>query len=224
MISNLEVYQAPLILTPPMITRDQAGDLHIKPGDAESELYYTLDGSMPTATSSKYTAPVKTGTDKLAIKAIAYNPFTKQSSVVSDEKFDIARSNWKIVSTDARSAYQVLDGNPSTSWHQNKSQLVPVDLVIDLGNTEELTGFRYLPDQNWWADASIITQYQFEVSTDNASWKRVSEGEFSNIKNSPVWQTKSFAPTKARYIKLRALKNTQEGSTSGYAEVDIITR
>lgn len=229
LISNLEVYKAPLILTPPMITRDQAGDLYIKPGDAESELYYTLDGSMPTATSSKYTAPVKIGTDKLAIKAIAYNPFTKQSSVVSDEKFDIARSNWKIVSTDARSAYQVLDGNPSTSWHQNKSQrqaslTMPADLVIDLGNTEELTGFRYLPDQNWWADASIITQYQFEVSTDNATWKRVSEGEFSNIKNSPVWQTKSFAPTKARYIKLRALKNTQEGSTSGYAEVDIITR
>ncbi|RYF45957.1 MAG: alpha-L-fucosidase, partial [Cytophagaceae bacterium] len=217
-------YKAPLILTSPVVARNQAGDIHIKPSDTESELYYTLDGSTPTAASSKYMAPVKTGPGKVDLKAIAYNPFTKQSSVVSEEKFDIARSNWKVVSTDAKSAYQALDGNPGTSWQQPKKQSMPADLVIDLGKEENLTGFRYLPAQNWWEEASIITHYQFEVSADNTNWKRVSEGEFSNIKNSPVWQTKSFDPTKARYIKLRALKNTQESSASGYSEVDVITQ
>jgi len=224
LISNLAVYNAPLILSPPVITRNQAGDIQIKPGDTESDVYYTLNGSTPTASSSKYTAPVKTGTGKADIKAIAYNRFTKQGSVVSEEKFDVARSNWKILSTDAKSAYQALDGNPGTSWQQPKNLAMPTDLVIDLGKEENLVGFRYLPAQNWWEEASIITHYQFEVSTDNAVWKRVSESEFSNIKNSPVWQTKSFEPIRARYIKLRALKNTQEGSASGYAEVDVITQ
>lgn len=224
LISNLEVYKAPLILTPPAITRNQAGDVTIKTGDAESEVYYSLDGSTPTATATKYTTPVKTGSGKIDLKAIAYNPFTKQSSVLSEEKFDVARSNWKIVSTDVKSAYQVLDGNPGTSWQQNKDQPMPADLVIDLGKDENLVGFRYLPAQNWWEEASIITHYQFEVSADNKTWKQVSEGEFSNIKNSPVWQTKTFEPTKARYVKLRALKNTQEGSASGYAELDVITQ
>ncbi len=224
LISNLAVYNAPLILSPPVITRNQAGDIEIKPGDNESELYYTLNGSTPTAKTNKYTTLVKTSGGKVELKAIAYNPFTKQSSVVSEEKFDIARSTWKVVSTDAKSAYQALDGNPGTSWQQPKSQTMPAELVIDLGKEESLVGFRYLPAQNWWEEASIITHYQFEVSTDNVTWKRVSEGEFSNIKNSPVWQTKSFEPTKARYIKLRALKNTQEGSASGYAEVDVITQ
>ncbi|GAB3891295.1 hypothetical protein GCM10028803_02970 [Larkinella knui] len=223
LISNLAVYKAPLILTPPVVMRDQAGEIHIQPGDTESELYYTLDGSTPTAKTNRYTAPVKTGTGKVDLKAIAYNPSTKQSSIVSEEKFDVARTAWKILSADAKPAYQVLDGNPNTSWRQNKSQPMPADLVIDLGKEETLTGFRYLPAQNWWEESSIITHYQFEVSADKTNWKTVSEGEFPNIKNSPVWQTKSFGPTKARYIKLRALKNTQEGSASGYAEIDIIT-
>lgn len=229
LISNLEVYKAPLILTPPSITRDQAGDIHIKPGDTESEVYYTLDGSTPTANARKYTSPVKTNSGKVELKAIAYNPFTKQSSVVSEEKFDVARNAWKILSTDAQSAYQVLDGNPNTSWNQPGNQrqaslTMPADLVIDLGKEENLTGFRYLPNQSWWADGSIITQYQFEVSADNNTWTTVSEGEFSNIKNSPFWQTKTFEPVKARYVKLRALKNTKEGSAPGYAEIDIITK
>lgn len=224
LISNLEIYKAPIILTPPAIMRDQAGNIHIKPGDTESEIYYTLDGSMPGSNASKYTSPVTTNDGKVEIKAIAYNPFTKQKSVASEEKFDISRKNWKIISTDKQGAAQVLDGNPATSWHQNKSQGMPVDLIIDLGKQENLAGFRYLPDQNWWADASIITHYQFEVSTDNKNWKMLSEGEFSNIKNSPFWQIKTFGRVQARYIKLRALKNTQEGSASGYAEVDIITQ
>jgi alpha-L-fucosidase len=224
LISNLEVYKAPLILTPPDITRDQAGMLHLKAGDTESELYYTLNGSTPTANAKRYTVPVKTGSGKVDVKAITYNPFTKQSSVVSEEKFDVTRTGWTIISTDVKSAYQVLDGNPGTSWHPDKGQNMPTDLIIDLGKEETLTGFRYLPTQNWWEEGSIITHYQFEVSTDNKSWKPVSEGEFSNIKNSPFWQIKTFEPTHARYIKLRALKTTQEGSTPGYAEVDVITQ
>ncbi|MEZ0607806.1 alpha-L-fucosidase [Fibrella sp. WM1] len=224
LISNLAVYNAPLILSPPVITRNQTGELHIKPGDSESDVYYTLDGSTPTAASSQYTAPVKTGAGKVDVKAIAYNRFTKQSSVPSEERFDINRAAWKVISTDANSANRALDGNPGTSWHQPKSLKMPADLVIDLGKDETLVGFRYLPAQNWWEEASIITHYEFAVSPDNATWKKVSEGEFSNIKNSPVWQTQSFEPTKARYVKLRALKNTQEGSASAYAEVDVITQ
>ena len=102
-----------------------------------------------------------------------------------------------------------------------KGTKLPVDLVIDLGK-ENLSGFRYLPDQDMW-DPGIITNYQFYISKDNTEWKLVDQGEFSNIKNNPLWQTKKFAPEKARYIKLRALKNTDGNDNIGYAEVDVIT-
>jgi alpha-L-fucosidase len=69
----------------------------------------------------------------------------------------------------------------------------------------------------------VIAEYEFYVSPDNTEWTQVSQGEFSNIKNNRVWQTKNFAPTKGRYIKLRALRNTDGNNDVGYAEVDVIT-
>ena len=96
-------------------------------------------------------------------------------------------------------------------------------MVIDLGNEYNISGFKYLPDQNKWS-SGIITHYQFYVSADNIEWKLVSEGEFSNLKNNPLMQIKTFAPAMARYIKLRALKNTFGDDVAGYAEVDVITK
>ena len=42
-------------------------------------------------------------------------------------------------------------------------------------------------------------------------------------KNNPCGSQKVF-PVKARYIKLRALKNTKSNNKIGYAEVDVITQ
>ena len=99
---------------------------------------------------------------------------------------------------------------------------MPIDLIIDLGNTYNICGFKYLPDQNKWS-SGIITNYQFYISEDNVEWKLVDEGEFSNIKNNPLWQIRIFSPIMAQYIKLRALSNTAGNNIIGYAEVDVIT-
>nr|WP_188765943.1 alpha-L-fucosidase [Emticicia aquatilis] len=223
LISNIEVYKAPIILTPPTIIRDKEGLVSFVSGDKESEIYYTLNGSQPTAKSEKYTSPFKTSDGKVDVKVISYNPFTKQSSIVNEESFDVSRKSWKVISTDDQNANKLLDGNAGTSWHQKRVQSISPELVIDLGKTETLQGFRYLPAQNWWEEGSIITNFQFWVSKDGAKWKLVSEGEFSNIKNNPFWQVKSFEPVVAKYIKFTALKTAQESSAPGYAELDIIT-
>ncbi|MGZ8510985.1 MAG: discoidin domain-containing protein, partial [Chitinophagaceae bacterium] len=150
-------------------------------------------------------------------------PASGKSSPLTNEKFDIPGKSWKLVGINDEKAYAILDGDPSTGWRQSKDKKLPVELVIDLGKEEMLTGFRYLPDQNIWNPA-IIAGYQFFISNDNAEWKLVSEGEFSNIKNNPLRQTKSFSAIKARYIKLRAVRNTEGNDEIGYAEVDVITQ
>jgi alpha-L-fucosidase len=62
------------------------------------------------------------------------------------------------------------------------------------------------------------------VSNNGQEWTLVDEGEFANIKNNPLWQSRSFAPVTTRYIKLQALDNTQHDHVVGYAEMEIITK
>jgi alpha-L-fucosidase len=220
LISNIGVYNAPQLLTPPTVIRNQAGEVTITPADPESEVYYTVDGSEPTSNATKYSGPVQTD-GKLEVKAIAYEPASQKSSAVSHEKFGQPRKDWKILGIGDEKAYAILDGNPETAWHQ-KTKDLPVDLVIDLGTELNIHGFLYHPDMDLW-NKGIITDYQFFVSTDNKKWKLVNEGEFSNIKNNPLWQTKTFGEEKAHFIKFRALKNTENNNNIGYAEVDLIT-
>jgi len=221
LISSIGVYDAPQILTPPRIIRNQSGEINIVPADAESEIYYTLDGSSPTKGSKKYEVPFQTE-EKLKVNAIAYEPASGKSSQITYEEFDLPRKDWKIVGIDDNKAYTILDGNTSTAWHQRRGTRLPADLVIDLGGEQNLSGFRYFPDQTMWGPG-IITNYEFYVSGDNKNWKLVSEGEFSNIKNNPLWQIKRFDAVKARYIKFRAQKNTEGNDNIGYGEVDVIT-
>jgi alpha-L-fucosidase len=94
--------------------------------------------------------------------------------------------------------------------------------VIDLGEAQNICGFRYLPDQV--RSAGIISGYQFYVSADNSNWTLTDQGEFPNINNNPIWQTKTFTPVTVRYIRLRALKNTKGTDDTGYAEIDVLTR
>jgi alpha-L-fucosidase len=220
-ISNIAVYNAPQLLSSPSIIRKQSGEVEIIPVDAESAVYYTLDGSVPNLKSKKYSKPVATD-GKIEVRAIAFDPATGKSSPEYREKFDIPRKDWKIIGINDEKAAAVIDGNPATAWHQPRNTKLPSDLVIDLGKEENLTGFRYYPDQQLWGPG-IITHYQFYISQDNQEWKLIDEGEFSNIKNNPLWQIKKFAPVKARYIKLRAVKNTEDNNNIGYAEVDVIT-
>ncbi len=220
-ISNISVYDAPQILTAPSIIRNQSGEIIITPADNESVIYYTLDGSLPGTDAEKYTGPIPTR-GKLEVRAIAFDPSTDKRSPASIEKFDLPRTDWKIVGINDEAAKAIIDGDPYTYWHQSTDRKMPVDLVIDLGKTEDLRGFRYLPDPGLW-NCGIITNYRFYVSMDNKEWKLIDQGEFSNIKNNPLWQTKKFPVEKARYIKLRALSNTEGTDNTGYAEVDVIT-
>jgi alpha-L-fucosidase len=220
-ISNIGIYNAPVFLNSPSILRNQSGEISINSNDIGPIFYYTLDGSEPTTESNLYTTPFQAD-GKLEVKAIGYDPTTGKNSPVGKEIFDISKKDWKIVGANDEKSSVILDGNPSSVWHQRDKKM-PIDLVADLGTVQKLCGFKYLPDQNKWS-SGIITNYQLYVSVDNKAWNLVDQGEFSNIKNNPVWQIKNFKQVNARYVKLKALKNSSGDDIAGYAEVDVITK
>ena len=156
---------------------------------------------------------------KVEVQTIAYSLASDKGSPVSREKFDISRKDWRIVGIDDERVNDIIDGDINTAWYQNQN--IPVDVIIDLGKEENITGFKYLPDQSH--NNGIVSKYKLLVSQDGDYWMLVNEGEFSNIQNNPLWQVKSFEPVKTRYIKFRAVKNTQNNQAAGYAELDIIT-
>lgn len=218
LISNIGIYNAPQVLTEPQIVRHPNGEVIIRPADGESAVFYTLDGTAPTTQSLRYTGPFMAD-GVVTVSAVSVDMATGKQSTVSREEFGVSRTKWKVIAADANAA-RVIDGEAWPGWHQRG--MMPADLVIDLGESLEIKGFRYLPDQSDYFPSGIITFYEFYVSDNGSEWKLVSEGEFSNIRNNPSWQMKEFAPVKTRFVKLRVLNNTQGDKVAGYSEFDVL--
>ncbi len=221
-ISNIAVYKAPKVLVEPEIQRDKNGVVSLTAFDSGLDIYYTLDNSNPTNQSTKYLEPFVLD-KKATVKVIAVDAESGKESPVASVSYDVPHKKWTVGGSLAKldDAENMIDGNNNTAFSVEKK--LPVDFVIDLGESIKLKGFTYLPDQRR-GNPGIIFNYEFYVSTDGKNWgSPVSKGEFSNIKNSPVWQKKEFNPVHARFIKLRALSLAEESNRVGVAELDIIS-
>jgi alpha-L-fucosidase len=218
-ISNIEIYNAPQLLTNPKITRNQKGEISISSHNKNLQIYFTLDGSEPGIDAQIYHSPIPSKGHQ-RVRAVSYDPLTGNSSSITDVSFDIERSKWLVLTNDTLSA-KILDGNIHSAWYlPNKNH--PADLTIDLGEVLHLKGFKYIPDQSRWG-GGIIFKYKFFTSVDGENWELASDGEFSNIQNHPVWQEKRFPLISAQYIKLVAINNTAGDGKTGIAELDVIT-
>lgn len=142
LISNIGIYNAPQVLTEPQIVRHPNGEVIIRPADGESAVFYTLDGIDPTTQSLRYTGPFMAD-GVVTVSAVSVDMATGKQSTVSREEFGVSRTKWKVIAADANAA-RVIDGEAWPGWHQRG--MMPADLVIDLGESLEIKGFRYLPD------------------------------------------------------------------------------
>jgi len=224
-ISNLEVYHAPKLLEAPAILRDKQGRVSLESFDVGLEIYYTTDGSDPTPDSERFR-------DSFAfkgrgeVKALVHDPATGLSSSVSRHSFDVCKERWQMVRPDPASdprAAAAIDANPRSIWRSSPDQGMPQELVVDLGEELELVGFTYLPTQQRYIDGTI-GHYSLFLSGDGKLWgKAVSSGEFSNIRNSPVLQTRTFEPQSARYLKFVGEREINDKDFVSIAELGVLT-
>lgn len=88
-------------------------------------------------------------------------------------------------------------------------------IVFDLGKTQQLKSFYYLPDQST-QHKGLVSHYEIYVGKEKADMRKVAEGEFSNIRNHPIMQEVHFTPTDGRYLKLKAVRMVKEGEAIGF--------
>lgn len=221
-LSNIEIYDAPKVLTEPQIKRNQQGMVSIESADAEATIFYTTDGTEPTAQSAKYTeAFLLSG--KGTVKAITADLSSGKTSPVHSAGFDVATGKWNVLKpAPSERTELIFDGNDQSSWIFEFSKY-PAEIIIDLGETLDMNGFSYTPDQS--RHTGIVFRYGFLVSNDGKRWDEpVSAGEFSNIENSPVKQVKSFEPKAGRFVKLVALSTVGDQKAFGIAEFSVLTK
>ena len=212
-INNVEAYLAPALVTEPLISRNLSDELVIKAGDKNAEIHFTTDGSEPTKDSPVYSEPLSFA-KKGVIKAITYDKTFEKSSPVSTVTLDIPATDYTVISPKDEKTTVIFDGNGYTTYYLPKGKQ---DITIQLKNTENISGFRYTPNQGRDAGGHI-SHYQFFINN-----KKVSEGEFSNIKHNPIEQIIHFPAVKGNQIRLVATSLADNTQQAGIGEFSVIT-
>lgn len=220
LISNIEVFDAPVIVDAPEISRAKNGMVTLKTPEAGVDIFYTNDGSEPTINTSKYSTEFLVH-EKATIKAFSLDPVSKRKSETSTVNFDISKSNWSVVNKkELRNDKQMIDDN---IWTNGSTLKGNGSVIVDLGASHLIKGFTYTPIQSRWV-SKVITHYEFFGSDNGKTWNVLSEGEFSNIMANPIQQKIEFSKSsKVRFIKLRAKNISNNEDSAIIAELGIIS-
>lgn len=235
-ISNVGIYDFPMLMTVPSITRSAEGLVSIGSEIPNAKIYYTTNQSKPEPERAiLYTEPFE-AMDAIVIKAITVDPTddNKRSEIVT-EQFGIMTKDWKIVGNDSRKqthpAINAIDANPTTIWmSESENAKHPHNLTIDMTREHSISGFTYLPRQDG-SKIGNVSECSVYVSVDNEVWDCVAEHrKFNNIANNPIEQEVYFAaPVSARYIRFEthndsySLENSESKGVAAVAELGVIT-
>jgi hypothetical protein len=127
----------------------------------------------------------------------------------------LSRAAWHIESVSSEelagengAAANVLDGDPATIWHTEWfSGALPHELVIDLGSSNTLHAFRYLPRPytgSTWQSNGRIKDYAFYASDSLQDWGTpIATGTLANTEFEK--EVVFTSPKSGRYVKLVAL-------------------
>src|SRR5262245_11262376 len=150
------------------------------------------------------------------------------SNEVSVTPGTIPQQQMRVVSVDSQeligengAATNAIDGNPATFWHTEWSQQtapLPHTLVLDLGASYQVDGFRYLPRQDG-NDHGTIAGYQFYVSPDGSTWgNAVAAG---TLAADTTEQTVRFTAKTGRYVRLVAVSEIHVNAWTSAAELNV---
>lgn len=212
-INNVEAFLAPPLLEQPYIMRNAQNEVRIGTESEGADIYYTTDGTEPTAQSAKYETPFIWDT-KGTVKAITCDPQSGKTGPVGMRYFDLPATDYKVVNPVDDRTSLLFDGNGYSTYYLPEGKN---ELAIELAEPHVIKGFVYTPNQG--RDASgHISNYQLLVDG-----KIVASGEFSNIKNNPIEQEIRFEPVKGQKLIFKATRIVDNAKRVGIAEFSVLT-
>ncbi|MDU8886982.1 alpha-L-fucosidase [Yeosuana sp. MJ-SS3] len=222
-ISNIEIYNAPIIVEPPVIVRNKEGLVSISNTEEESTIFYSTNGIDPNIESSVFKENffVKTPT---TIKAITYDYKTNRLSEIIEKRFDISKGLWTVLNDqNMKESIKAIDNDSNTNCNIMSTTGSP-ELIVDLGKQELITGFTYTPDQGRFVKG-VITDYSFFISSDKVKWRLIKTDEFSNIINNPIKQMIKFnSSVNGQFVKLVANSIMNNEANAVVAEFGVLTQ
>jgi alpha-L-fucosidase len=215
MISNVAIYNAPILPVAPLVSRNQQGQVQIVSPDKSAAIYYTTDGSEPSEKTIKYEGPfLKDG--NVTIKAVLAGSSNTKGEV-AQKVFSFSKTSWKIVG-EANETPALLDGDQGASWFGKEGEK---ELVIDFGKRLSFSGISILPDQSRHPKG-IPLDYAVSVSNDGKIWEKVANGEFANIVNSPTLREINFPrQVNGRFLKFETTSVADNQNQLGIAVLEV---
>jgi hypothetical protein len=193
---------------------------------AGGEIRYTTDGSdVAAAKSQPYEKPITLDKKSLTVRAAVFSNGKKQGE---EWRQDFLWMNHEKNLTTGKKAAggeglpkdtplpttEFKPGNPALDGYADKDNHWSINpspgwLVVDLENTPVLNQIHLY---TWWGDDRYY-QYSIELSMDGIIWKRVVDASSCTEKTTDQGYRHTFAPTKARYLRITMLKNSANSAS-----------
>lgn len=206
---------------PITVSRSRDGKVSISSKQKGVQLEYALNGAKkPIA----YTGPFNLRSGGIVFASYKGVPFIRTVIKFSPiEKIPMEVIYASSQETYGGSASNLIDNNPSTTWHTMYSVTVakyPHWVDFDAGEVKTIKGFTYLPRLDAGTNGDI-KDYKLQVSMDGKTWSEpVVQGTFENSKKEH--RVMLSKPVKARYIRFTGL-NAQNGADyAGGAEFSVL--
>jgi alpha-L-fucosidase len=231
-LAELGLFKQSVSTLPPTISDRSTNGAVSLSNLAGNKMVYTVDGSAPTAHSALYTSPIALPLDRsVTVRTASLLPNGQLGTEGSRIFTSLMPIGWKVVSVDSEetagadnSSVRAIDGDSSTIWHTrwNADQRQPHSITVDMGKTNRIAGFTYLPRQDGLLNG-VVEKYRFETSVDNVTWMtNIADGSFANIQNNPSLQEVAFALVNARYFRFTSLRAIWGSGWTSAAEISVL--